>query len=63
MDDIYLGIQKEYGEELVNVDEVPDAVSLTTMNSKIEELISSNGLAKAVANHEGVEVKVLNPNY
>jgi len=61
MDDIYLGIQKEYGEELVNLDEVPEAVSLTEMNSKIEEVISSNGTARAVANHDVVEVKVLNP--
>ncbi len=61
MDDIYLGIQKEYGEELVNLDEVPEAVSLTEMNSKIEEVISSNGMARAVANHDEVEVKVLNP--
>ena len=62
MDDIYLGIQTEY-EILVNVDEVPDAVALTTMNSKIEEVISSNGLARAVANNESIEVKVLNPTF
>lgn len=63
MDDIYLGIQKEVGEMLVNVDEVPEAVSLTAMNSKIDEMISNNGLAKSVSSREEVEVKVLNPSY
>jgi len=62
MDDIYLGIQTEY-EELVSVDEVPNAVALTTMNSTIEDVISNNGLAKAVANTESIEVKVLNPSF
>ena len=61
MDDIYLGIQKEFGEELVLIDEMPEAVALTTMNSKIEDVISNNSLAKAVADQEDVEVKVLNP--
>lgn len=63
MDDIYLGIRKEYGEELANLDVVPEAVSLTEMNSTIEETISNNGLAKSVANSESIEVKVLNPTY
>jgi len=65
MDDIYLGIQKEYGQELANLDVVPEAVSLTEMNSKIEEVISNNGnsLAKAVSNQESIEVKVLNPTF
>ncbi|MEM9544809.1 MAG: tetratricopeptide repeat protein [Bacteroidota bacterium] len=61
MDDIYLGIQREYGDELVSLDKVPEAVALTTMNSKIEEVISSNDMARAVSNKEELEVKVLNP--
>jgi len=61
MDDIYLGIQKEVGDELAGLEETPEAVALTTMNSKIEDVISSNSLAKAVSNAETVEVKVLNP--
>lgn len=63
MDDIYLGIQKEYGEELASLDEVPEAVSLTAMNSKIEEVISNNDMARAVSNKEEIEVKVVNPTF
>lgn len=60
MDDIYLGIQKEFNGDFATADEIPSAVSLTTMNSKIEEVISSNGLARAVSNDETIEVKAIN---
>lgn len=63
MDDIYLGIQREFEDALANVGGVPEAVSLAEMNSTIEEVISSNGEARAVANTESVEVKVVNPTY
>ena len=63
MDDIYLGIQQEVGDEFANLEVMPEAVSLTEMNSKIEEVITSNSMARAVANQEGVEIKVLNPTY
>ena len=63
MDDIYLGIQREFEDELANLDAIPEAVSLTEMNSAIQETISTNGIARAVANDESINVTVLNPDF